>query len=435
MKNRDPRTDQAPGQAQPGAAAVAWPAATRRQLFATRLPLAAVWLALGSGLFLGPLLAGSPPPSPAVATPTDLAARERFLTIERFARLPDDQRASGFPEFYRKLAPFYVNWTIEGILSSYPVNLLDRRASGNPGDDAKFRWAGQLAAAAARLTPEEVADKLGIRLWLDVAGRARTVQLLQQQPEALAALIAEDLASRELSAVKRAGAVIGDLRLRQFTGQLLALYLADTPLSQTAQTALVWLADPAIVRPLLEQIEKDPKRIIRDAGLFQGPLAGRPAEPVLVKLLDSPDPAVCYHAASALSECRDATLDQPTARLARAADPRLQSAALTLALRLPDEAFAGIHADLAPLLSAKDAGVSLEAVTCFARRKDLLAGPPILRLLKQERMDPGEAVTVMQALNALAGSAFSYDMHNWGPKANGKAIARLEAWLRPAAGR
>jgi hypothetical protein len=415
--------------------------------------LAALWLVMGSGAFLGPLRAESPPASPPGAkaaaereaaaraaaargerpvapTPTDLAARERFLTIERFARLPDDQQGKGLPEFYRQFAPYFLNSIIEGILSSYPNDILDPRAGGYPGGEAKARWAAQLAGAAATLTPEEVADKLAIRLWLDVAGRARTIQLLKQHPDALASLVAEDLASQNLAAVKRACTAISDLRLRQFTDKVLALYLADTPLSAPAQTALIWLGDPAIVRPLLEEVEKNPKSLARHAGLFQGPLAGQPAEPSLLKLLDSPDPDLRYHAAYALSECRDAALAKPVAKLAKETELRLRSAALTLALRLPNEAFAGIHDDLTPLISAPEESLQLEAITCFSRRKDLLAGPPLLRRLQQDRMDPGQAVTVMQALNAMADSAFSYDMHNWGPKANAKAIARFEAWLR-----
>jgi HEAT repeat protein len=211
---------------------------------------------------------------------------------------------------------------------------------------------------------------------------------------------------------------------------VLALYLADTPFSQPAQTALLWLSDPAIVRPLLEQVEKNPKSLARHAGLFQGPLAGQPAEPVLVKLLDSPDADLRYHAAFALFECRDATLAKPISRLAKETDPRLRSAALTLAMRLPDGAFPSVRPDLAPLISAPEESLRLEAITCFSKRKDLLAATPILRLLKQDRIDPGQAVTVMQALNALADSAFGYDMHNWGPTANAKALARFEAWLR-----
>jgi hypothetical protein len=354
--------------------------------------------------------------------PTDLAARERFLEVERFARLPEDQQGKGFAEFYRTRAPYYMNSILEGVLSSYPTDILDRHAFGNPGGDAKAVWARQLADAAAVLTPEEVADKLGIRLWLDVAGRARVSQLLKQRPDAVAALIREDLAATNLATIQRACVMISDLGLRQFTDQVLALYLGRGPLSEPAATALIWLADPAIVRPLLEQIEKDPKSIIRHAGLFQGPLAGRPAEPALVRLLDSSDADVRYSAAMALSECRDPTLAAPIVRLAQASAPRLQSAALTLATRLPDDAFTDIREDLAPLLASKDSALRLEATACFARHKDILAGPSLCDLLKQDRIDPGQGVTVMQALNALAGSSFSYDLHHWGPTANRQAM-------------
>jgi len=44
-------------------------------------------------------------------------------------------------------------------------------------------------------------------------------------------------------------------------------------------------------------------------------------------------------------------------------------------------------------------------------------------------MDPGQAVTVMQALSALTGSTFNYNLHEWGPPANAQAIARFQVWL------
>jgi hypothetical protein len=455
MRTHDSEINTAAGCRRPTAAAVALPTTNRLLNSAAVLTVACVWLVIGSGALVGQVIAATSPSSPAgantapdretarraalvqaerpaAATPTDLAARERFLAVERFARLGGEQQARQFPEFYRKLAPYFMNQTIEGILSSYPVDILDRRAYGNPGGDANARWAGQLADAAARLTPEEVADNLATRLWLDVAGRARTAQILKQHSGALAVLITEDLASQDLAAIQRACTTVGDQHLRQFTDPVLALYLADTPLSPPARTALVWLADPVIVRPLLEQVEKDPRQLVRHAGLFQGPLAGQPAEPILVKLLDAPDPDIRYHAASALSECNDAALAGPIARLAKAGEPRLQGAALMLALRLPDDVFAGLSTDLAPLLFSKDARLCLEAVTCFARHKNPLAGPPLLGFLKLDRIDAGQAVSVMQALHALAGSAFGYDLHNWGPTANRKAITRFETWLRQA---
>lgn len=363
-------------------------------------------------------------------TPRDLEARARFLQVERFARLPADQQRKELPEFYRKLAVGCLNSMFEAILSIYPENILDRRAYANPGGGSTERWARQLQEAAATLSLGQVADQLGSSLWLNVAARARTLAILRQHPEAVAALITEDLAAKDLPSVQRACAAITELRLRQFTRQLLALHLADTPLSPPATTALVWLADPDTIRPLIEEIERNPKSLARHAGLFHGPLAGRPAEPALVKYLDSPDADLRYHAAYALFECRDAALAQPIARLAKDADDRLQSAALTMAQRLPDEAFFAIRPDLVPLISAKADRIRLEAITCFAKRKDLVVGQPILELLKRERMDPGQAVTVMQALNALANSAFGYNLHEWGPAANSAAITRFENWLR-----
>lgn len=367
------------------------------------------------------------------ATASDAEARKRFLEVERFARLPLAQQEKALPDFYRDTAPYFLNSILTGILSSYPDNILDRRTYAHPGGDANERWAGQLAAAAADLTPEQVADKLESRLWLDVAARARTRQVLMDNPGPLARLIDEDLAAKDLKGIQRACTAISDLHLRQFTDKVLALYLADNTFSKPAYTALVWLADPATVRPLLDEVQKNPKSLAAHAGLFQGPLAGKPAEPALVKFLDSPDEDLRYHAAYALYECRDDSLAPAIAKLARASELRLQSAALYLAIRLSDEAFRKIRSDLVPLLSAKDEKLRLEALTTFTRHKDLAAGPFILDWLKRDQMHPGHAVTVIQALGALADTSFNYSLHQWGPDHNRQAIARFEAWLEQQA--
>ena len=367
----------------------------------------------------------------AVPVPRDAEARARFLNVERFARLPKDEQTRQFTEFYRNLAPFYMNEVIEGILSSYPAKLLDRQGGQfAPGEKVHESWAAQLDHASATLSPEEVADKLESRLWLDVAGRTRAHQVCDRHRQLLHGLIQQDLDVHELPAIQRACLMISDLRLRQFTTNLLELYLANTPTAEPACTALVWLADPMTLRPLLKEIEKDQNSIKRHAGLFQGPLSGEPAPPLLVKLLDSPDPDLRYHAAFALSECQDAALAGPTAKLAQEKEARLQSVALALASRLPDGGFAQTRPALVPLLQSPDPTIRLQAITCFAKRKDLLAGPPLLGLLRQPGIDLGQAVTVMQALSALTGSTFNYYLHEWGPKTNARAIARFEAWLR-----
>jgi hypothetical protein len=223
------------------------------------------------------------------STPADAAARMRFLEIERFARLPDDQQAKAFAAFYRDTAPRHLNSVVLMILSSAPADILDRQQRLFLGGDPNERWAQQLQIAATTLTPEQVADKLGTRLWLDIGSYVRTRQTLQQRPEALATLVKQDLEAKEFPAVERACRAIRELHLTQFTDKLLALYLSDTPLSKPTHTALIWLKDPVILRPLLEDIEKDPKTLARHAGLLQGLLAGKAAEPLLLKLLDSPD--------------------------------------------------------------------------------------------------------------------------------------------------
>jgi hypothetical protein len=359
----------------------------------------------------------------------NMEAQARFVEVERFARLPEEQQAKEFAEFYRKLAPYYMSPMIEMILSSYPADILDSRFGAPPDANPYARYDGQLAAVAAALTPEEVAARLESRLRLDLAGRARTRRLMERHRDRLPGLIHEDLAARDLAGTQRACTMITDLQLRQFTPNLLDLYLSDTPHATAARTALVWLRDPVIVRRLLQEIAKEPKSLERHAGLFQGPLAGGPAEADLIKLLDSPDANMRYHAAYALYECIDPALAGPTAKLAREKEGRLQGAALQLAMRLPGKAFAAARPALAPLIESPDIGIRLQAITCFAKRKDLLAGPLILGFLQQPLIDPGHAVTVMQALGALTGSTFQYNMHKWGPEANAKAIARFEAWL------
>lgn len=374
-----------------------------------------------------PALAQSRPPS--APTQRDLDARASFLEVERFARLPQAEQVQQFSAFYRTIAPSHISSVALMILSSFPADLLNRETHVFDPNNYQTHWDQQLQDATAKLTPEQVADNLAISLWLKVASHIRTRALLTKHVDALAVLVKQDLTANDLATVERGCTVIAELRLLQFTPQMLALYLADTPLSKPAYTALVWLRDPATVALLLAEIQKDPKTIIRHAGLFHGPLSDRPAEPQLVKLLDSADPDIRHGAAYALYQCTDATLAQPIAKLATDADPRLPTDSLFLAQRLPGEAFVTIRADLAPLLSSPDQDVRLTAITCFAKHKDLLAGPPILAMLKLDHLETGAQVTIMQALNALAESSFGYDMHNWGPPTNRKAIQEFTGWL------
>jgi hypothetical protein len=348
-----------------------------------------------------------------VARPVDADARERFLAIERIARLPMPEREKQLPHLYKDLAPRYMNPFVEGVLSTNPDNLLDRKKSGAPGGDRTTRWAQQLADAASQMTPEQVADKLDNGLWLNVAARARAIQVLQQHPDATAALIEADLSADRKQPVSRATATILSLGLRTFTGRLLAMYLEDADVPVGVERTLLFLRDPAIVGPLLEEVEKDPKFLVRCAGFFQGPLYRKPAEPLLLELLNS-------------------KLAQPAVELAREEEARLRRAAAQLASNLPGASFAAVRDDLLPLLSDKEEPVRFQSLRCFAQQKDLAAGSVILEALKRDQLDEQFKVTVMQAMSKLAGSTFKYFVHEWGPDrpGNRRAIEQFEAWLR-----
>jgi hypothetical protein len=117
--------------------------------------------------------------------PTSPDARESFLAIERFARLPEAEQAKRLPDFYTQLPTRSLSMLIEGILSSSPHDILDRRPKGDVYDGNTARWAQQLADAAPAMTAEQVADKLEGRMWLDIAARARALWVLRRHPRPL----------------------------------------------------------------------------------------------------------------------------------------------------------------------------------------------------------------------------------------------------------
>ncbi|NQV32256.1 MAG: hypothetical protein HQ515_06150 [Phycisphaeraceae bacterium] len=360
-------------------------------------------------------------------------AVQRFLTIERFARLPMDEQVTRLAKFYRDLDPRSMSSIVEGILSSAPHHILDRYKEGDPYDGNTEQWARQLADAASEMRVEQVADKLGGSLWLNVASRARALDTFKHHENALHALITADLNSREPVAVDRACTLIVSLGLRSFTARLMDMYLAEDELSRAAWGALVWIRHPAIVPMLLKSVDRDPRSLLRCSGLFLGSLSGKPAEPQLFKLLNSPDADIRYHAAYALQECRDPELAQPTVQLAHEKDARFRSMAAQWASKLPHRSFLTIREELLPLLSDPNETVRFDALRSFGQRKDLAAGPVILALLQRDGLRiEQQKIVVMQAMSSLSGNTRRYDMHNWGSAkpGNQRAIEQFKAWLK-----
>lgn len=359
-------------------------------------------------------------------------ARQRFVAIEQFARLPEPEQVARLAEFYRAIPPRSLGMFVEGILSSNPHDILNRYQSGDAYDGNTDRWARQLADAVPRLSVEQVADNLKDRLWLDVASRARALWILKQHPNIVSNLMVADLESHDTNAIERAATVILALDLKTFTPRILSIWMKNDALSESVWTALLFSHDPAMVKPLLERVDQDPKFLIRCAGLFQGTLHNQPADPVLLKLLDSPDPEIRYHAAYALEECLDSRLGQPAVRLAGDTNSQSRFVAAHMAAKLPEASFQEARSGLLPLLKDTDEQVRYYALLSFGKRKDPAAGPVILEALRKDKLPEQYKVWVMQSMSALSGSTWSYYMHEWGPSRpdNQKAIDRFETWLK-----
>ena len=217
-----------------------------------------------------------------VARPADAEARERFLKIEHIARLSAEEQAKQLPHLYRDLARPIIGGLMG--MSSYRRNILDPKSSGFPEGDADETWAAQLADAAGEKSPEEMADAIESGNWLKLAARARTLWVFGKHAEAMDKLLQSDLDSEDKISVKRAASTINALKRTSFSEKLLQMYLADDETSKE-----VWSHSSfhesflALFEPLLQKVEKDPRLLIRCAGLFQGPLYGEADQPDAVE--------------------------------------------------------------------------------------------------------------------------------------------------------
>jgi hypothetical protein len=382
---------------------------------------------LAAGAALSAFAAGPGPASGPAAGGTDRAAeaRQRFLRVERFARLPAGDQATAFEDFYRSVD---TGRELNPLgLSSFPENLLDRQNHRSASGEYLKVWAGQLQAAAETKSADVVADNLASPLWWNVATYVRVRDVLLSHGAALEAAVGRELDSGG-AATAHALDVVADLQLRAFTGRLLDLYLAGGPAARAAHTALVHLRDPAMVPRLLAEVEKDPASLARHAGLFQGPLQGAAMPPPLAKSLASPDVDVRYFALYAVMECKDPALAPAVARIAKDAPARSQELAAEVAATLSDDDYQGVRSEVRSLLDSPAPDVQAAAIKACARHKDRAVVPVLRRCLMQADIAPGMDVIVMQALNAVADSTFGYDLHAWGPTLNAAAIARFDAW-------
>jgi len=352
-------------------------------------------------------------------------ARERFLAVERIARLPAADQAKVVPILYRDNAQCYP-FKIMVLMSFPPSDILDRKSRKGSGGNTE-KWAEQIADAASKMTAEQVADKLGSPDWLSIAAYVRAIWVLKANEAVVEPLIEADLKSGRDAQVKRAVMAIRAMKLKKYNPQMMAIFLAGGEASESARRG-IFSDDPAVVQTLLGRAKADPKFLGKCAGMLQVALWHKLAEPILLNMLNSPDAKVRYDAADAVYECIDANLAPAAKRFAKEAKPEYRVVGAHLASNLPADSFAAVRKDMISLLNDADESVLDEALRAFAQQKDLAACQVILDALKAEHPGPGN---VMQAMSALTGGTFGYDMHNWGPgtPTNQRAIGKFEAWM------
>jgi hypothetical protein len=326
------------------------------------------------------------------------------------------------------------------IMSTVPESLLDHTARGERGAKQRpeeERWTAELDEAAKTLMPEEVADKLGTRMWYDIAIMVRSKEVLRGHEKEVAELVGKDLESKDTKEFGRGCQMVSELKLTAFAEPLVGFILENGERSKGAFGAMVWVHDPKVLPALLGAVKKDSKNVVRLGGLMEGVLSGEKAPAELLTLLESKDAEVRYGAATALRGCADDELVQPLLLMSQEKETRFQLMALEMGKNLTDARFSApmngrfvsVDSELGKLLDSPSQEVQVAAVVCFAKHKDAAAGRALLSLLKAPKMDPALDWRVMQALSTLTGDTMGYDPRAWGPEKNEKAIGRFEAWM------
>lgn len=355
-----------------------------------------------------------------------------FLRVEKFARLAVAVRSRQLETFYRDTAKLFTDRFFESTLSTFPADLFQRPAGVRP--DIRLPYPVQLQAKAAEMTPEEVAAAIVAvhpDFVLQLATRRRAIATLQDHRNEVVKLVQADLSSAKAEDHPRAFDIAREMTLTELSDPLFDLALGKSPDAKPAQATLAQFGVQLDTKRPLQEIEKDPAAINTLWTMLQRPLASKPAPPVLVKLLESPDPQVRLHAATALSMSGDSALAAYLPKLLASNDTMLQSSAVEMAFFLPSEKITQLRPSLLPILQTKDIRLRIQTIRNFAKRKDTAVATPLLELMNQPALEFGTA-TVSQSLVALTGSNFGYDIRNWGPQQprNAEAIEKFKQWIR-----
>jgi hypothetical protein len=382
-------------------------------------------------------LATRPAPT---SRPIDPAILDQFLAVERVARLPVEQRALQVKQLYIDLDSPWMSSIVEGILSTAPpasLLVVQTPRVGVSGSEMTETYGRELDAAAQTMAPEEVADKIwqnyGITI-MRVATRRRAMYVLTQHPKELGKLIDDALAGTDLQAGKLALSAIGTLRLKDFVPKAMAVHLAGGPMAQYTTPAIGWVSsDAELARPLIADIEKSPAAVVRHHSILRTLLVGQPADPVLVKLLESPDADIRDSAAMSLEETDIGDVMVLAPRLVKDTDERVRLTGLRMAFRLPDAMFATVRDQFLPTLKSESPNERVRAAVGFAAKGDPAGARCVLEGLKNPALPSQLRGPVSSAARQLVGSraVLRFDMVEWGPDnpTNAQFIALFEQWI------
>jgi HEAT repeat protein len=372
----------------------------------------------------------------------DPETRAMFVAIEKIARAAPEVQALQIPNLYRQVINRQMlGPNVERGLMALPRNVMNRdNVWLQPDDDIAKLYNDQLdQQAAAGQAPEDVADQIVANYhaqMLEIASRRRAMHVLFQHYEVLQPLIAADFASGDAEATKRALSLVGAMELTDFASQIIKLLMNEGPLTSYASQALnQFKPEPALIRPILDDLAQNPGAARRYQSVIRSMLAGKSPDAAVLRLLDSTDADVRAAAAGALEWIdRDASLEViPT--LIADADERVRLTGLELTLRLLDEPFAGVRPLVLAALKAPGIRERCRAAYILAAKRDPAGAKVLLECAKDPDLPQDLRSSVANAtksLMKLGNEPFWFSPTQWGPQVpqNARAIERFEKWMK-----
>lgn len=376
---------------------------------------------------------------PKSASPKEITdkkeARAIFIEVVKIERMPAEQQKKKIEHLYRN---FYLRFknTIVALPPDIPnreIALKDIQENFLPKPLKRPK-----KIPGEKESPEELADRLGKPGWarLVIHAKEKCLKVLRDNLETLKPLIKEDLKAKDDTSTERALKIVGDLRLKCFFDEVLAVFKGTGKLSYRAAYTLRDIHDPRAIRHL---VEKNKENSMLYFELLRNLQYAKPADPVLVRLLKSDDPEVRWRATYALAESGDESLIPEAKRLMKDLHPLVRKYAANMGFLMKGNGYKQLKPDLVKLLSDLDVSVRLFIAVCFAQRRDKVCAHALLDLIKDGSMDELWHSNVWQAINNLAGTYFGYyhGSDAWQPTTenNKAAIKRFEEWIRKYANR